>query len=95
MPKQERNKQFVDIEDRIRTNLLVRGLSDEKQQIHFDEFSEIKKLIEQEAATRQMCPAEFIRWLYLRWLSVRSAGRRPTLNHRINCMVLSLDVVKK
>ncbi|MGD1046003.1 MAG: hypothetical protein ABR936_11885 [Bacteroidota bacterium] len=72
MPKQERNKQFVEIEKKISTYLLVQGLSAEKAQIHFEEFSEIKNIIEQEADRLEMSSAEFIRWLYLRYLSIKN-----------------------
>jgi len=71
MPKQERNKQFVEIGKKIGTYLTVQGLSTEKAQIHFEEFAEIKKMIEREAANREMSSSEFIRWLYLRWLSLK------------------------
>jgi hypothetical protein len=69
MPKQERNKQFICNEEKIRTDLLVRGKSTEKTQVHFDEFEEIKKILEMEFSNLNLSLSEGIRWLYLRWLS--------------------------
>ena len=71
MPKQERNKQFVEIEKKIGTYLSVQGLSTEKAQIHFEEFAELKTIIEQEAKRLEMSSSEFIRWIYLRYLSIK------------------------
>jgi hypothetical protein len=69
MPKKERNKQFINNEEKIRTYLLVSKLSTEKTQVHFDEFEEIKKILEVEFRDMNLSLSEGIRWLYLRWLS--------------------------
>jgi hypothetical protein len=70
MPKQERNKQFVGIEEKICTDLSVRGLSTEKEQIHFDEFGELKETTRLIAQSRGLSLAEWYRWLNYRYLSI-------------------------
>ena len=75
MPKQERNKQFIKIEKKIGTYFTVQRLSTEKAQIHFEEFAEIKRIVEREAGYLQMSTSEFIRWIYLRYLSIK--GKIP------------------
>jgi hypothetical protein len=72
MPKQERNKQFVEIEERIGTYLLEQKKSDKKKPIHFDEFEELKEMTRQFAEGRGMSLAEWYRWLNYRYLSVHN-----------------------
>lgn len=72
MPKQERNKQFCEIEEKIRTDLMVHSKSVEKEPIHFDEFAELKEVTRVAAQERGMSLAEWFRWLNYRWLSVHS-----------------------
>jgi hypothetical protein len=65
MPKQERNKQFTEIEKKIGTHLSVQ----KKEPIHFDEFSELKETTARIALQRGMSLAEWYRWLNYRYLS--------------------------
>ena len=43
--------------------MLVREFSISKSQIHFEEFDEIRKLIEDDAKNKGMSPTEWFRWL--------------------------------
>lgn len=72
MPKIKRNKEFVGMERKIRTDLIVQKISPIKEQVHFDEFKEMKRIISEEAKSRDMSMSEFIRWLIYRWLSVNN-----------------------
>jgi hypothetical protein len=70
MPKQERNKQFVEIEKKISTYLSVQKKIPNKDTIHFDEFEELKEITRQIALERGLSLSEWFRWLNYRYLSV-------------------------
>jgi hypothetical protein len=87
MPKQERNKQFVEIESKIGTYLTVLHKSVDKEPIHFDEFLELKTVTQTLATQRGMSLSEWYRWLNMRYLSVH--GYIPVEVERQN---LALDI---
>jgi hypothetical protein len=91
MPKQERNKQFVEIESKIGTHLTVQKKSTAKEPIHFDEFSELKMITQKLATQRGMSLAEWFRWLNMRYLSVH--GYIPVEVERQN-LVLDINEIK-
>lgn len=64
------NKQFREIEKKICTEFFVQKYS-KKDRIHFEEIPEIKKLLKQEAKNKELTLTQFIRWMYLRYLSQR------------------------